>query len=104
MATVTERFGANKMTHQNASVFFGTYVSGMYNKFFNSESEAVAHCNDEANSQEFNGEIFMPRYTTFEIGEVFYVQGKEGVYLTNDQAQYLDAVGAKWQMPFVQWQ
>ncbi|HEY9598456.1 MAG TPA: hypothetical protein V6D33_12380 [Cyanophyceae cyanobacterium] len=105
MNTAIERFSnGNKQLLTNSIEFFGVYISGQYDKFFLTEAEAQAYCENPENDHEFNGQILASRYSRFAPGEVFSVEGEESVYLTNDQSRYIDPIGGKWQMPFVNWQ
>lgn len=87
----------------NATAVYGVYTSGQYNRFYATESEAIAHCKNPENGAEFNGSWFQDRYKSFYPGSLFSIAGEEAVFLSADQSKYLDPVGGRWQMPNVQW-
>ena len=54
----------------NLNSVFATYTSGMFNGFYKTEYEAIAHCKNEDNGTEFNGTWFQDRYTEFKPGSL----------------------------------
>ena len=102
--TAIERFRSHDKIEINKTAVYGTYTSGVFNAFYATEADAVAHCQNPESGAEFNGQWFQDSYSTFEPGELFAVVDNESVYLINDRSRYIDAIGGRWQMPFVQWE
>lgn len=101
--TAIERFRAHDKIETSVNAVYATYTSGNFNGFYATEQEAIAHCSDPNSGAEFNGQWFQDTYKTYLPGELFSIPGNESVYISGDRSRFIDSVGGRWQMPFVEW-
>jgi hypothetical protein len=97
------RFRSHEQIETNATTVYATYTSGAYKAFYSTEEEAIAHCSNPDNGEEFNGEWIQDAYSVLAPGELLSFVGNGSVYYASDRSRYFEVVMARHSISFVEW-